>query len=622
MTVGAGLKTPFAVAGLPALLLGWAVTVWPSPLSPPDAPVRAEDWVRFGVIVASREGLPGDKTLQYAYADGMRLEKLLRGLGQMDSAHVRLLRVESASALRAQLDGIGDAIAAQRAGGRKVMLQFYYTGHGGARQFHVGGEQVGFGEVKALLEKGRPEARIYVLDVCQGASFFASKGFSATQPVRVAIDLDKATRGEVTISSSASEEQAYEVRTLGGSIFTSHWEMALRGAGDRNHDGQVTLFEAYNYAYDQTVAFSRETLNLPQHPSFSIDLTGAKDLLLTRPGAEQGGFIFHRCPVGVYSLLDIKRGAPVGEMRIPEIGDYSLALEPGAYRIDHTPAQGPVVSALAEVSGMSLTPVHIGLFGKRPKGFALGKGSEKVTWAEEPRGGVFWGGGADASPWIWNSWAGLLTRDRVFAWEDFLPGAEIDAKWSLAGSDNSGGFGTGFGLQTLKSGGSHFLGGFHFGFDRFLGRYRAEGHEEMPGLPAGQSPDLTLQTRVNSTALQFGPMVATPLWGRRRFLVSADILAGVVYRNLHVTSETVSQAYGPSRSERDYSGWGYALEGYLTPGFHWVLPGLQENLRLGLRLGGGFHGAEEAEGKDGVIPLHSVWIGRMGLQISLAGGRP
>lgn len=599
-----------------------AVLAAPKPMELETA--KSGDWVRFGVVVASSQGLAGDKPLQYAYNDGLRLEKLLRGLGQMHPDHVHLIRTESATELHDKLESIGNTIADLHLKGRKVLLQFYYTGHGGGRNFHVGGESVGFGEVKALLEKGNPEARIYVLDVCQGASFFASKGFSTTQPVRVAIDLDKATKGEVTISSSAVEEQAYEVKTLGGSIFTSNWEMALRGAGDRNRDGQVTLFEAYNYAYDRTVAFSRETLNLPQHPSFSIDLTGAKDLQLTRPGADQGGLIFRDCPVGNYALLDIKRGIPVGEMRIPEAGDFSLALEPGSYRIDHTPASGPVVSAHAEVGGTAFTALRQEQFTRRPRGFALGKGNTPATYAGEeadgPNGGDFSLVNPLRSTWEWITWAAFSTPELGFHRDPFLPQGETVDRYGLRGGFAEAASGRVFGLQSLKSGFGGWKGGFHFSFENHTLEYAAQGQEAMLGL--SQGPPVRLASHLSVFSLQFGPAIAPPVWSLGRFFVASDATLGLLRSDMRLKNTFDSDAYGRSESQREWLGWGYAVEAYATPGYVWRIPDGHEWLRFGLRLGGGFHDAGEPQGDDGAIATSITWLWRVGLQITLSGGRP
>ncbi|MDB5102970.1 MAG: ActD-like protein [Fibrobacteres bacterium] len=314
-----------------------------------------DSWVRIGVIAASAKGLDGDKPLRYAYRDGERLESMLAGVGQIESGNLFLLKAEGKDEFLKSLSRIGARIAELKAKNRKVFLQFYYSGHGGAKRFHFADGSISFDEVKAALGGERADARVYVLDVCFGASFFNAKGFRTAPPVQLQMEMDQAARGEVTISSSSLDEQAYEVKSLGGSIFTSHWIMALRGAGDRNRDGQVTLFEAYNYAYDRTSGYSAETLDRPQHPSFQMDLTGARDVTLARLLRSSTGILFKGCPVGLYNVVDLQRGIQIGELRVPEGEEFTLALEPGRYRVFYMQGGPLKARAPSQAADLELT---------------------------------------------------------------------------------------------------------------------------------------------------------------------------------------------------------------------------------------------------------------------------
>ena len=50
---------------------------------------------------------------------------------------------------------------------------------------------------------------------------------------------------------------------------------------DQGGDGKVTLSEAYSYAYERTVASTASSAAGAQHPTFSFDLAGNGDLVLT-----------------------------------------------------------------------------------------------------------------------------------------------------------------------------------------------------------------------------------------------------------------------------------------------------------------------------------------------------
>jgi hypothetical protein len=383
MTSGSAPTRRRTRAGRIAALLGAVLLGAASPGASIDAaaavgPANDASWVRMAVVAASSKGLEGDRPLRYAYRDGERLGRMLSTVGQIEPGNLFLLKAESRQGFLDSLGRIGRRVASLKASGRKVFLQFYYSGHGGAKRFHFADGTLSFDGVKAALGGEHADARVYVLDVCFGASFFNAKGFRTAPPVQLKMDMDQAARGEVTISSSSGDEQAYEVKTLGGSVFTSHWIMALRGAGDRNRDGQVTLFEAYNYAYDRTSGYSSETLDRPQHPSFQMDLTGARDVTLARLLRSGSGILFKGCPAGLYNVVDQQRGIQIGELRIPEGEEFTLALEPGRYRVVYLPGKpgmGPSRYADMELSDAAMAPLPFAAFRARPTDPGVAKGA-------------------------------------------------------------------------------------------------------------------------------------------------------------------------------------------------------------------------------------------------------
>jgi hypothetical protein len=56
---------------------------------------------------------------------------------------------------------------------------------------------------------------------------------------------------------------------------------ALRGAADRNHDGKITLGEAYQFSYEHTLGRTQNTVHGPQHPSYDMHLSGTGDVVMT-----------------------------------------------------------------------------------------------------------------------------------------------------------------------------------------------------------------------------------------------------------------------------------------------------------------------------------------------------
>ena len=96
------------------------------------------------------------------------------------------------------------------------------------------------------------------------------------------------------MASSSPQELSQESDELKGSYFTHHLVTALRGAGDADGDGRVSLDEAYRYAYRRTLASTARTQVGEQHVTLETDLAGQGDVPVTYPG--RGAARSSSCP--------------------------------------------------------------------------------------------------------------------------------------------------------------------------------------------------------------------------------------------------------------------------------------------------------------------------------------
>ena len=85
------------------------------------------------------------------------------------------------------------------------------------------------------------------------------------------------------MASSTAEELSQESDAFKGSYFTHHLVTALRGAGDTDGDGRVSLDEAYRYAYRRTLASTARTKVGEQHVTLETDLAGQGEIPVTFP---------------------------------------------------------------------------------------------------------------------------------------------------------------------------------------------------------------------------------------------------------------------------------------------------------------------------------------------------
>ena len=157
------------------------------------------------------------------------------------------------------------------------------------------------------------------------------KGVNAAESFNITLRDDLATEGLAILTSSAAGESSQESDELRGSFFTHHLMNALRGAADHDDDGKVTLTEAYGYAYTQTLRSSGQTVAL-QHPTYSWEVKGRGELVLSTPAETQGRM--GRLRLGsssLYLILEGRRGGPVVAEVSPQGNRRELSLPSGRY---------------------------------------------------------------------------------------------------------------------------------------------------------------------------------------------------------------------------------------------------------------------------------------------------
>jgi hypothetical protein len=136
----------------------------------------------------------------------------------------------------------------------------------------------------------------------------------------------------VMLTSSGADELSQESRSLQGSVFTHHLVSALRGGADDNGDNQVTVSEAYHYAYARTRA-DTATAGVAQRPAFRYELSGQGELVLAQLKSSKTARV--RVPKGdtKYVVLDKNEWRLVAEARADKGRDVELTLAPGTYKV-------------------------------------------------------------------------------------------------------------------------------------------------------------------------------------------------------------------------------------------------------------------------------------------------
>ena len=88
-------------------------------------------------------------------------------------------------------------------------------------------------------------------------------------------------QGYAFLTSSSADEAAQESDAIGASFFTHYLVSGMRGAADVSGEGKITLSEAYQFAFHETLARTTTTQGGAQHPAYDINLSGTGDIVMT-----------------------------------------------------------------------------------------------------------------------------------------------------------------------------------------------------------------------------------------------------------------------------------------------------------------------------------------------------
>jgi hypothetical protein len=281
--------------------LGRAVTATP-PASPP-----AISRDGYAVIVGvGRYENPGIPSLRYSVADAEAMYNVLIASGGFKKENVILLtdRSERKPTLRNLKFALGTFLA--RTARKDDTVVVYFAGHGAPEVDPRGLERDGLAkylipsdadpedlfstalpmdDLQTIFGRIEAERVVVFLDACYSGAA-GGRTFAARRTRAGAVDdlfLERLTRsrGRAIFTASRPAEVSVELPELGHGIFTYFLTEGLRGAGDLNRDGIVSLQELYEYVEQQVVRKSR-AVGGNQHPMLKGELEGPLPLTKVR----------------------------------------------------------------------------------------------------------------------------------------------------------------------------------------------------------------------------------------------------------------------------------------------------------------------------------------------------
>ncbi|HQF07462.1 MAG TPA: caspase family protein [Spirochaetota bacterium] len=285
---------------------------------------------RYAVIIGSNNGGPDRVKLRYAVSDAKAVMEVLRKLGGVEQDSGVLLVEPRKERLIDSISEIRSRVITAKKTYARVELIFYYSGHSDEEGIIPGGEKIYYRDIKQAVINIPADVRIAILDSCSSGAFTSVKGGRMRSPFLV--DRSHSMKGFAFMTSSSSDEASQESDRIRGSFFTHSLLTGLRGAADQIGDGRITLNEAYQYAYAETLARTEKTLRGPQHPNYYITMSGSGDVVLTEIRRSSSTLVLSK-PINGRVFLRDGRKALVAELNKGAGRAVTLGLESGAYTV-------------------------------------------------------------------------------------------------------------------------------------------------------------------------------------------------------------------------------------------------------------------------------------------------
>jgi uncharacterized caspase-like protein len=233
---------------------------------------------RFALVVGVNDGGPSREPLRYALSDAKAMRQVLGESGGVLPGDLLLVLDADRAALEEGMDRLRRMIATARSSGERTEALLYYSGHSDEAGLMLKQDRVSYRELRQLLDALPADVRLVILDACASGAFL--------------VEASASVRGYAILTSSSRGEVSQESDRIGGSYFTHFLVSGLRGAADTSGDGRVTLEEAYQFAFNETLARTTKTRAGAQHPAYGGDLPGSGARVMTevRAKAGPGGF--------------------------------------------------------------------------------------------------------------------------------------------------------------------------------------------------------------------------------------------------------------------------------------------------------------------------------------------
>jgi len=302
---------------------------------------------RFALVASSNDGGKSRARLRFANSDAKSVSRLLGSLGGVRDTDLILLPDTDRPRLAQGFADLRARVDRERRPAVRREVLVYFSGHSDEQGLLLSGERVSYRELRQWIDAIGADVRIGILDSCASGALIRLKGGVHRAPFLS--DVSTRARGHAFLTASSADEAAQESDRVGAAYFTHFLLSGLRGAADANRDRRVTLNEAYQFAYHETLQRTETSHAGAQHPAYDIQLAGTGDVVMTDLRTSSARLVLTRELAG---RIYVRDGADrlVVELRKEPTYPVELGLEAGPYQIvvDH---DGAITKGQVDLAG-------------------------------------------------------------------------------------------------------------------------------------------------------------------------------------------------------------------------------------------------------------------------------
>jgi len=320
----------------------------------------AAETQKFAVLLGNNIGHDPSKKLNFAEQDIVKIRNVLVELGGFEQDNIALLLGRNSKQAWKAIEEIEAQLEHhKRKTGAKTLLFFYFSGHADGDVLELGSSSLQFSHLRDYLRASMADVRLAFLDSCLSGNIIAAKGGKRGPEYTIELTDEITAAGYAIVTSSAFDELSQESTEVRGAFFTHYLISALRGAGDKSEDGKVTLSEAYQYAYNRTLARTSTTLAATQHPMFEYQLQGRGDIVITNTNRNCSSIKVKSPHPGRIIVLNESENNIVAELALSANKDAYVAVRPGNYRAYLLTKGGSRTVRFAKISVPKSTQFHL-----------------------------------------------------------------------------------------------------------------------------------------------------------------------------------------------------------------------------------------------------------------------